>query len=105
MLAADYIFWPAVALMAASNLYFSPRIKGGRMVMQWDVNGQPTWSAPKALGLWGMVAFALAVRVLIWAAMTYAPDRVHGAESGLLLFSLIVAASHVYMALTAARAG
>lgn len=105
MLAADYIFWPAVALMTASNFYFSPRISSGRMAMQWDFQGRPTWSAPKAIGLWGMVFLALAVRLLIWAAMTYAPDTVHGGESGLLLFSLIVAASHVLMARAAMRAG
>jgi hypothetical protein len=105
MLAADYIFWPAVALMAASNFYFSPRIGSGRMVMQWDFKGRPSWSAPKAVGLWGTVIFALAVRLLIWAMMTSAPDMVHGEEFGLLLFSLIVAASHVLMARAAMRAG
>ena len=55
--------------------------------MQWALDGKPTWYASKAMALWGIVAFALAVRLLIWAAMTYVPDKVNGPEIGLLLFS------------------
>jgi hypothetical protein len=104
MMTADFIFWPAVAFMAGCSLYFGPRIHSDRMAMQWGFNGEPTWSAPKAIGLWGIVAFALAVRVLIWAAITYVPEKVHGAEIGLLLSSIIVAATHVLTLRAAARA-
>ncbi|KRR02631.1 hypothetical protein [Bradyrhizobium valentinum] len=104
MLVADLVFWPAVAVLAGCNLYFGPRIKSARMAMQWGLDGEPTWCAPKAVGLWGMVAFALAVRLLIWGASTYAPEKVHGAEIGLLLFSVIVAAVHVLTLRRAARA-
>jgi hypothetical protein len=74
MMIADYAFWFAVAFMAGCNLYFGPRIKSRRIAMQWGTDGEPTWYARKALGLWGMVAFALAVRLLIWAASTYTPE-------------------------------
>jgi uncharacterized protein DUF1648 len=104
MLAADYVFWPAVGLIAGCNLYFGPRIRSDRIAMQWGFDGEPTWYAPKAIGLWGMVAFALAVRLLIWAASTYVPEKVHGAETGLLLFSVVVAAVHVLTLRAAARA-
>jgi hypothetical protein len=104
MLVADYVFWPAVAFIAGCNLYFTPRIRGDRIAMQWGFDGEPTWYAPKAVGLWGMVAFALAVRLLIWAASSYVPEKVHGAEIGLLLFSVIVAAVHLLMLRAAARA-
>jgi hypothetical protein len=105
MLPADYVFWPVVAAMAASNLYFSQRVAGDRMAMQWDANGKPIRTAPKAVGLWSMVAFALAVRLLVWMLATYVPEKAHGAETAVLLFSLIVAASHVIMARAAMRAG
>ena len=55
---ADYAFWPAIAFMAGCSLYFGPRIKSGRMAMQWGFDGKPTWSAPKAVGLWGTVMLA-----------------------------------------------
>jgi hypothetical protein len=96
MLTADYVFWAAVAFMAGTNLYYSTRIKNHRVAMQWRLNGKPTWYAPKTVALWGTVAFALAVRLLIWAAMTYLRDKVHGAEVGLLLFSIIMAAVHFF---------
>jgi hypothetical protein len=65
--------------------------------MQWGSDGKPTWRAPKAVGLWGVVAFALAVRLLIWVLSTYTPSKVHGVELGLFLFSITVAASHVFV--------
>jgi hypothetical protein len=37
-----------------------------------------------------MVAFDLAVRLLVWVFSTYTPSKVHGAEGGLVLFSLMV---------------
>ena len=104
MLAADYVFWPALAFIAAANLYYAPRIENDRMAMQWGLDGRPMWSAPKRTALWGTVAFMLAVRLLIWAAMTYVPDKVNGPEAGLLLFSIIVAAVHLWMLRSAARA-
>jgi hypothetical protein len=50
-----------------------------------------------------MLAFALGVWLLIWVAMTYTPDKVHGPEIGLLVFSVIVAAAHVWVLRAAAR--
>jgi hypothetical protein len=41
------------------------------MAMQWGFDGKPTWSAPKAVGLWFTVVFALFLRFVIWGAMTY----------------------------------
>jgi hypothetical protein len=94
MFSADYIFCFSIVFMAGCNLYFGPRIKSERMAMQWSLSGNPTWYAPKSIGLWGIVAFALGVRLLIWTLSTFAPDKVHGVELGVLLFSVIVAATH-----------
>jgi hypothetical protein len=101
---ADYAFWPAIALMAGCSLYFGPRIKSGRIAMQWGFDGKPTWSAPKAIGLWGTVVLALLTRLLIWVAMTYFPQSVHGAEFGLLMASIVFAGSHLFVLLAAVRA-
>ena len=105
MLSADYVFWPAVALVVMASLYYGPRITSERMAMQWGLDGKPTWHAPKAVGLWAMVVFALAVRLFIWAAMTYAPDRVRGPEIAVLLLSFIMVAVHLFMLRAAMRAG
>jgi hypothetical protein len=105
MLNADIVFWPIVALMAASNLYFGPRIADDRVAMQWGIDGRPTWYAPKAIGLWGMVGFALAVRLFIWIASTYVPTKVHGVETGLLIASVVIAASYAFILKKAVQAG
>ena len=104
MLAADYVFGAAVALVVGCNLYFGPRIKRERVAMQWRSDGKPTWHAPKWVALWGMVAFMLAVRLLIWLASTYAPQSVHGAELGIVLFSVTVAAAHIFVLKMAQKA-
>ena len=101
---ADYAFWAAIVVMTACSLLLRSRIRVERIAMQWDFDGNPTWFAPKLLGLWALVALALAVRLLIWAAMTYMPATVHNAEIGLLLFSLIVAAAHLFILSRATRA-
>lgn len=103
MLAADYAFWPAVAFLVACNLYYGPRIKSNRVAMQWGLDRKPTWHARKQIALWGTVVFALIVRLLIWAAMTYAPSRVNSPEIGLLLFSVILPAVHIWILRTAAQ--
>jgi hypothetical protein len=101
---ADYVFWPTIVLMGASSLHYRARIKTDRMAMQWGLDGKPTWSAPKKIGLWLAVAIALAMRLLIWLAMTYFPQMVHGEESGLLIASIILLASHLFVLKTAASA-
>jgi hypothetical protein len=83
---------------------FTPRIKSDRIAMQWGFDGKPSWSAPKAIGLWSMVVLALLTRLLIRAAMTWFPQLVHGAEAGLLMASIIFAASHLYVLVVASRA-
>ena len=82
---ADYAFGLGIAFMIGCSLYFGPRIKSNRMAMQWRFDGKPTWHAPKLLGLWGLVVFAFAVRLLMWACMTFVPEKVHDAEAGLLV--------------------
>ena len=105
MPAADYVFCAAVLIVIGCNLYFGPRIKGERIAMQWGLDGKPTWSAPKTIALWGMVAFMLAVRLLIWAASTYDPARVHGVEIGIIGSSVIIVATHIYILMAAKKAG
>jgi hypothetical protein len=104
MLAADLVFWPAVAFVAGCSLHYRPRIKGDRVAMQWGLDGKPTWYASKRTALWWIVALMLAVRLLISAAMIYMPDRVNSPEIGLTLFSVVIAAAHLWILRSAARA-
>jgi hypothetical protein len=103
MLVADFVFCAAVLIVIGCNLYFGPRIQGERIPMQWGLDGKPTWSAPKQIVLWGMVAFLLALRLLIWAASTYDPARVHGVEIGIIGMSITVVAAHLYTLMAAKK--
>lgn len=104
MLSADLVFLIALGFIVACNVYFAPRIAGDRIAMQWGPDGKPTWSAPKRLALWGMVALMLAVRAFIWASMTYIPEKTNSPELGLALFSIIIALSHLFMISKAVKA-
>jgi hypothetical protein len=104
MSAADFVFGAAVAFVIACNIYFAPRIKGGRVAMQWGLDGKPTWYAPKWLALWGMAAFMLVVRLSVWLAAAYDPQNVRGAALGIVIFSVTFAAVHVFTLRAAARA-
>jgi len=105
MLPADYVFAVSLAFVASCSLYFGPRISSDRVAMQWGFDGSPNWYAPKGVALWGMVAFMLAIRFLIWLAATYTPQHVHGVQAGILLMSVTVAAAHFFTLKTAAAAG
>lgn len=99
----DLAFLIALAVMVGLNLYFGPRIKGDRIAMQWSFRGKPTWYASKLAGMWWPVAFAVIIRLLIWAAQTYTPDNVHGVDIGLVLFSVVTAAAHAVTLKVASR--
>jgi len=43
-----------------------------------------------------MVAFMLVVRLLIWLAVTYTPQLVHGVDLGIAGFSVIAAGAHLF---------
>lgn len=101
MLPADYAFGLALAVVIALNFYFGPRIERERVAMQWGRNGEPTWYAPKWLAMWGMLAFMGAVRLFIWLASTYAPQRVHGVELGIVIFSIMAAGCHLFVLMKA----
>jgi hypothetical protein len=103
MLTADIVFVAALIVMAGCNLYFAPRIKGDRIAMQSSFGGNPSWYAPKLAGMWGPLGFAVLIRSVIWAAQTYTPDKVHGAEIGLALYSVIILAVHITTLKIAAR--
>jgi hypothetical protein len=104
LLSADYVFGAAVVLVVRCSLYFRPRIKGERVAMQWGGDGKPTWYAPKWVALWGMVPFMLAIRLFIWLASIYSPRSVHGVEPGIVGFSVIVTATHIFVLKMAERA-
>lgn len=72
--------------------------------MQWRTDGTPTWYAPKWMALWGMVLFMLGVRLIIGLALTYAPQNVHGADLGIVLFSVTVTAAHIFVLKMAQKA-
>jgi hypothetical protein len=102
MFTADIAFVVALLVMVGCNLYFAPRI-GERVAMQWSLRGDPAWHVPRPVALWGPVTVAMLVRFAIFLAMTYTPSKVHGAEMGVLLFSIIIAAAHVGTLAAAAR--
>ena len=56
------------------------------------------------VALWWMIPFLIAARSIIWLASTYAPQSVHGAELGIVLFSVIAVASHIFVLKTAEKA-
>src|SRR5262249_8555105 len=102
MLTADLAFIAALGVMVGANVYFAPKV-GERIAMQWGLDGKPVWYAPKRAAMWGPPALALIVRLLIYLALTYVPDKPHRPEIGLLLSSVILAAAHIGILAVAAR--
>lgn len=104
MLTADYIFLAALVFVIAFTLYFAPRIRAERIVMQWKFDGTPTWHAPKRVGIWAVPAVMLATRLFIWVTMTYVPAWVNRPELGVVLLALIGAGAHAFILWRAVKA-
>jgi hypothetical protein len=104
MLTADFVFLAAIIFVIGCGVYYAPRIGADRVAMQWGLDGKPTWYAPKWLALWGMVVFMLGVRLFIWRAAIYTPQYVHGVDVGIIGFSMVVSAVHLYTLRAAAKA-
>jgi len=51
--------------------------------------------------MWGMLVFMAAIRLFIWLASTYAPQQVHRAELGIVIFSLLAVGSHLFVLMKA----
>jgi hypothetical protein len=72
--------------------------------MQWGTNGKPTWYTLQWVAISWPKPFMIAVRSLIWLASTYDPKDVLGAELGVVLLSVISAASHIFVLRMAEKA-
>jgi uncharacterized membrane protein len=104
MFPADFVFLGALAITIGCTFYFKPRIKGNRMAMQWDATGKPTWFAPKWLAVWWGVALIALLRLIVWVGMVHFPTKTHQPELGIVIGSIVVAASHLYTLLKATKA-
>jgi hypothetical protein len=93
----DLVFFCALVFMAGANILLSASITAERVPMQWGFDGKPTWYAPKIVGVWGPLVFALAIRTGIYAAQIYIPDKIRGLEFGLAGMGVVFAISHAFL--------
>jgi hypothetical protein len=96
-MAADVVFFVALGVMLVASFYYGPRIQADKVAMQWGLDGKPTWYAPKIVALWGLLGFAVLLRLFIAAAVKFIPDQVHHADIGLIIFPIIVAGVHIFL--------
>lgn len=66
-----------LALISAINLFWGVPIDAAKVPMPWGLDGNPTWYAPKAIGLWFPLVFAALIgSILIRRARHAAPPPV-----------------------------
>jgi hypothetical protein len=58
--AALAIYTLSMLAIAASSAHFGARIEAVKIPMQWGIDGQPTWFASRAIGLFGLGLMAFA---------------------------------------------
>lgn len=85
------VFGLALVVMVACSLWFGARIGTAAVPMQRGFDGNPTWFAPKLVGLWFLVGLALVVRLIFHFRVD--PDGIRTATS-LIVFSVLVAVIH-----------
>ena len=87
----------AIAVIAGAAIYYSGRISIPRIPMQWGTDGNPTWFAPRTIGLWWLLYFTVAIGIGLFVLA-------HFADSGkgntiwyvLMFFSATTAVTQVW---------
>jgi hypothetical protein len=92
---SNLVFGLCLIVMVAVSIIFAGRTKAPRLPMQWGFTGEPTWYAPRLIALWFSVGLAILVRLLLVVLESFAPEKLHGASLGLILFSVIIAVVHL----------
>jgi hypothetical protein len=83
------LFVAAIIFIAACSLHFSSKIKSKKIPMQWGTNGQPTWLAPRLLGLWWQCGFTLLVGgVLYVVASQIAIEKIPALCASIAILSI-----------------
>ncbi|CAO4143766.1 DUF1648 domain-containing protein [Methylorubrum thiocyanatum] len=57
---AWFSYLAMMVVVSLLNLYCAAHVRTEKIPMQWNLGGQPTWFAPKLIGLW-MIVGILAV--------------------------------------------
>ena len=91
------VFVAALIAIAAASLYFGQRIRIQEIPMQWGFDGRPIWYAPRIIGLWWMLYFAIVVGIGLLVLAHFAT----GAKAGnlwlaVMLFSVIATVVQVW---------
>ncbi|MES2751780.1 MAG: hypothetical protein V4661_10455 [Pseudomonadota bacterium] len=55
------VFVLALFVIVASTIHFGGRIRLARIPMHWGTGGNPTWYAPRKIGLWWQFYLTLAI--------------------------------------------
>lgn len=91
------VFILAVLVIAAASIHFGGHIATAKVPMQWGIDGNPTWYAPRTIGLWSMMGFTLAIGGGLLAMMRFVEsEKVTGLSYGLILLSVTMAVTQIW---------
>jgi hypothetical protein len=71
-----------LAFIAGCAVYYGRAIRSARIPMQWGLSGEPTWLAPRLVGLWFAFGFTALTSAFLLALALHQPEK---------LVSLVVA--------------
>lgn len=58
-----FVFALAILVIAGSAIHYGGRISISRIPMQWGTDGNPTWFAPRIIGLWWLLYFTAVIGI------------------------------------------
>ncbi|MCP3393070.1 hypothetical protein NLM27_30420 [Bradyrhizobium sp. CCGB12] len=64
-----------LAFIAGCAVYYGRQISSPRIPMQWGPDGQPTWFAPRLIGLWSSFAVTAALSVFLLILALHEPQK------------------------------
>jgi hypothetical protein len=86
-----------IIFIGRSARYFSSRINSEKVPMQWGIDGNPIWFAPRLFGIWWQLYFTLIVGGgLFVMSLCVAKEKIPALCVAIVLVSVVGAATQVF---------
>jgi hypothetical protein len=99
---ATVVYVATLAATFAASFYFARRVMTPVVPMQWGFDGNPTWYAPKLVGIWWTSCLTL-LGLFFFVVALIEPRKAQEAAYGLIIFSAVMAAIDVGYLMAVAR--
>jgi len=85
-----FILFASLIISAAISLYYNSILSIDTFPMQWDLNGEPTWYAPRLYGLWAFPVIQILICSFLALPVLFMNGQQQTNANGLMLCIFVI---------------